>query len=308
MYMVVVYCLLPLSGQNFGVVDNNALDIADTTVTQLDGQLPCIVEEVFDNKMNRCVRFACPPNFKISIQEYKCKPIQLRQPRTNIILKRGLSCLKSLKRYDRLFDYSLNIIWQDYILGSRSKSEQTPVGFLKNWKVPCAIWTKTRIISANDFTSSCQLKYQNEYIAKEELYLQSESGIYFCATYYYESQCLLHFVNMTNTSIDLNNNSLIVRTDGKEITYSVDKFVPIGDMFGVCVVPEAKKSRVEPVVIRVNTVRNVQSLVSAVGSSLSIIFYIVVLVTFFASDEHFSGYGVISMCCCLIFSDGISLL
>ena len=77
-----------------------------------------------------------------------------------------------------------------------------------------------------------------------------------------------------------------MKTRESEIRYPVDEFLPLGDSIGICVVPE-------PVVMRKNSVKNVKSLVSAVGSSLSIMFYIVVLVTFLASNEHFPGYGVI---------------
>ena len=167
--------------------------------------------------MNRCVRFACPPNFEVSREEYKCKLV--RQARTNAAIP-GQSCLDSLKAYTlNVYGDSLKRIRND--LGSRSKNKQTSIDSLKNWDVPCAIWIKAGIISANDFTSSCQLKYRNVQIPRERVYIHRRAlhRAYFCSTYYYESQCLLHFVNMTNTSIDFNNKSLIVRTDGKEILY-----------------------------------------------------------------------------------------
>ena len=308
LFVVVIFLFLPFV-LNFGVQDNNAIDIADTTDNQINERLPCNDEEVFDIKMNQCVRFACPPNFKISREEYKCIPVP--QPRTNAdILEPGRSCLDSLKVYTfDIYEYSLGQIWRGLLTDSTSKNIQT-LDLFKDWYVPCAIWIKTGIIYANDFTSSCQLKYRNVHIPKEELYLEKRPDdvynrvdtldhdrAYFCATYYYESQCLLHFVNMTNTSIDINSKSLIIKNGGRDIPYSLDKFVPLGELFGVCVVPDP----------RMNNIRNIQSLVSAVGSSFSITFYIVVLVTFFAS-EHFPGYGVISMCWCLIFSDCISLL
>ena len=297
LFVVVILLFLPLV-LNFGVHDNNALDIADTTDTQHDKQLSCNDEEVFDIKMNRCVRFGCPPNFKVSREEYKCKLVQQRNRNTDS-LKTEINCTESLlkKFSQRLYDNSLKRLQQGRI----------SLDLSANWSVPCAAWIRIPARYLN-LTASCQLKYQNVHIPKEELYLQKlRNGKicgYFCATFYYESQCLLHFVNINNTSIDLNNKSLIVKTAKKEILYPLDRFVPLGKMFGVCVVPDPTMLRVT----RVNNVRNVQSLVSAVGSSSSIIFYIIVFVTFFASSEHFPGYGVISVCCCSIISDCISLL
>ena len=123
MYMVIVHFLLPSFGQNFGVVNNNAFDIADTTDNQLVERLPCNDEEVFDIKMNQCVRFACPPNFKISREEYKCKLV--RKPITNAAIP-GQSCLDSLKAYT-LNVYSYSLKRRDE-LGSRSKAKQTSIG------------------------------------------------------------------------------------------------------------------------------------------------------------------------------------
>ena len=299
MLLLVVVLLLPSfvlnSEVSIGVHHNNAIDIADTTDTQLDERLLCNDEEVFDIKMNRCVRFACPPNFKVSREEYKCKPVRQRNRKRNT-LKTELNCTESLleKFSRRLFANSLK----------RLQQGRTSLDLSAKWSIPCAKWITVHTRYLN-LTASCQLNYQNVHIPKEQLYLQKRrhGNIwgYFCATYYYKSQCLLHFVNISRTSIDMNNKSLIVKTAEKDIPYSLDKFVPLGKMFGVCVVPK-------PLVLRENTVRNFQSSVSAVGSSLGIMFYIVVLGTFLSSNEHFPGYGVISVCCCSIISDCISLL
>ena len=107
LFVVVIFLFLPFV-LNFGVQDNNAIDIADTTDNQINERLPCNDEEVFDIKMNQCVRFACPPNFKVSREEYKCKPV--RQPDTESdTLKTDLNCTESLlkKFSQRLYDNSL---------------------------------------------------------------------------------------------------------------------------------------------------------------------------------------------------------
>ena len=127
--LIVVHFLLPSFVFNFDVSievhHNNAIDIADTTNTHLDEQRPCSDEEVFDTKMNQCVRFACPPNFKVSREENKCKP--MRQPNTNIVTRsqmsvttqeKGVNFAESLKKFTgRLLDYSLQ--WLNYFSGSR---------------------------------------------------------------------------------------------------------------------------------------------------------------------------------------------
>ena len=249
--------------------------------------------------MNRCVRVACPPNFKVSRDDNKCKPAGLKDYMTTT------DCIKSLKIVD-----SRKLLYEPKVIGLPviSKDGVASLESYPNWSLPCKGWSREYVIP-DLFGPSCQITHKNNSVSFEDLYLMPTRGydifVLICVRrYYYKSKCLLHFLNELEVTTELSaDDSLIVITkDGKEIEYPIDQYLPFGETFGVCIHPAEEQ------LPTTTNLRHIQSLVAAVGSTLSILFFAVVLITFQTSPEHFPGYGLISMCCCLMISDGISVL
>ena len=154
------------------------------------------------------------------------------------------------------------------------------------------------------FTNSCSAVVEHGGGVIDDILIQktidhenSTLNVYRCKRYYITSDCLLRQLNASNSVIDKEKHLHFKEVNGKVLVYPVEEYTPLqnGD-FGVCVrrkVGEKKQPELSAG----------ESYVSFIGICISPWCYILLLYTFIAYEEHFPGYGLVSLCSCLLLQD-----
>lgn len=169
--------------------------------------------------------------------------------------------------------------------------------------------SETLDLRSVNFSLSCGVHFNSSFIdpSKNLFYMliskfNTTRHLSYCKEYYLKSDCLLH--NITEGVTINENKSLIYRSkNGKNIVYHTHEYIPLRIGYGVCIQKE------EMVFTNLEWLYFIQRLeggVSLVATAVSSGCYIVTLITF--GLLNFPGYGLLSLCLCLFFSDFLFLV
>ena len=373
-------CTGPSSGRRGSYTWSFTINFGSNTHIQIrntfgragnENQVYCGTGEMLDVVKGTCIKFFCPPNYKV--EGSRCLEIAQRSsPVVNIRNSAFDSCLLSQKAKLYVIPLNNNISVSKFVkafqLEANTSSESfnrvpgientvlkrfipVNVTFVENLQIILSNQSSTmwffvkefvvsqlqeQIVSKlygfdisatfpykrlcaqpivydgnrKTFTSNCSSSINNATIHRSEfiswMVLNKNSTnrkMATCSLFHLQSSCRLQLINSIYV-IDANKTLTYKRTNNKSISLAAGQYFPLQNGFGVCA-KQANSRNAFTVWRWLLTVQDIEYYISLTGTSISIVCYISIILTYMLFKElrNIPGLNVLGLCYCLLIAD-----
>ena len=166
----------------------------------------------------------------------------------------------------------------------------TYYGNRREFSTNCSTIINNVTVQASEFSSWIEF---NKIVSNQKLSI--------CLQYHLQSDCSLQLIN-SNYTIDSNKTVNYYGINNKSLSLTVESYFPLKNGIGICL----RQKTEEFVVLRwLKTLANIEYYISITGTSVSVICYISIIMTYmlFKKLRNIPGLNTLTLCCCLLIAD-----